>query len=235
LAPNPNSPRNSPIAAVFLTSADVDHVLGLLCLREGNQLHIHTTPAIEQATATLGVTTVLQSFCGAVWRHPSDGGGFTALPGNNGTKSSLSVRVLPLSNHAPRYVTKPAREGVYTIALQFLDEQTGGKLLVAPGVAAWSCVLQGSAKESDAVLMDGTFWSEDELRHIRAGAPSASEMGHLPIKDGTLPLLSALNSRHRIYVHINNTNPIFVPKSPERAAVEAAGIIVGHDGLSFDL
>jgi pyrroloquinoline quinone biosynthesis protein B len=234
LAPNPTSPRNSPIAAVFLTSADVDHVLGLLCLREGNQLHVHTTPAIEQATALLGVTNVLQSFCGVVWHHPADGA-FTALRGNGGSKSSLSVRVLPLSNHAPRYVAKPAKEGVYAIALQFLDAQTGGRLLVAPGVAAWSSILQGAAKESDAVLMDGTFWSEDELRQVRAGVPGASEMGHLPIKDGTLPLLRALNSRHRIYVHINNTNPIFAPNSPERAAVEAAGVIVGHDGLSFEL
>jgi pyrroloquinoline quinone biosynthesis protein B len=96
-------------------------------------------------------------------------------------------------------------------------------------------VLQAAAQESDAVLMDGTFWSEDELRRVRAGAPGASEMGHLPIKDGTLPLLSALTSRHRVYVHINNTNPIFAPGSPERATVEAAGVIVGYDGLSFDL
>jgi len=106
---------------------------------------------------------------------------------------------------------------------------------VAPGVAAWSRPLQEAAQESAAVLMDGTFWSEDELRRVRADAPGASEMGHLPIKDGTLPLLSTLTSRYRVYVHINNTNPIFAPGSPERATVESAGVIVGHDGLSFDL
>jgi pyrroloquinoline quinone biosynthesis protein B len=233
LAPASGSSRNSPIAAIFLTSADVDHVLGLLSLREGSPLHIHATPAMEQATALLGVNTVLQSFCGVVWHHPGDGD-FTALEGKDGRKSSLSVRALPLSNHAPRYVGKKSPEGVYTIALQFLDESTGGKLLVAPGVAAWSGILQGAAKESDAVLMDGTFWSEDELRQVGPDAPSASEMGHLTIKDGTLPIFRDLGSR-RVYIHINNTNPIFAPKSSERTAVQAAGIVVGHDGMSFDL
>jgi pyrroloquinoline quinone biosynthesis protein B len=234
LAPHPGSPRNSPITAVFLTSADVDHVLGLLSLREGSALHIHATPAIEQASAILGVTTVLQSFCGVVWHHP-DGGGFETLRGNDGREGSLCVRVLPLSGRAPRYAGGKPQGGVFTIALQFLDERTGGRLLVAPGVEGLGGVLQAAAQESDAVLMDGTFWSEDELRRVRAGAPGASEMGHLPIKDGTLPLLSALTSRHRVYVHINNTNPIFAPGSPERATVEAAGVIVGYDGLSFDL
>jgi pyrroloquinoline quinone biosynthesis protein B len=234
LAPHRGSPRSSPIAAIFLTSADVDHVLGLLSLREGGALHIHTTPAIEQAAAMLGVTTVLQAFCGVVWHHPA-GSGFAALRGNDGGESSLCFRVLPLSGHAPRYAGKNPDGGVFTIALQFLDERTGGRLLVAPGVAAWSATLQEAAQESAAVLMDGTFWSEDELRLVRPGARGASEMGHLPIQDGTLPLLSALTCRRRIYVHINNTNPVFAPGSPERATVESAGVSIGHDGLSFDL
>jgi pyrroloquinoline quinone biosynthesis protein B len=234
LAPNPSSPRNSPIAGVFLTSADVDHVLGLLSLREGNAIHIHATPAIQQAASLLGVTTVLQAFCGVVWHQPKDGQ-FESLHGNNGRESSLRVRVLPLSGRGPRYAGKNPEGGVCTIALQFLDERTGGRLLVAPGVAAWSPLLQDAASESAAVLVDGTFWSEDELSRIRPGAPGASEMGHLPIRDGTLAILSALPGRHRVYIHINNSNPIFVPGSQERATVESAGIVVGYDGMSFDL
>ena len=234
LAPSSGSPRNSPIAAVFLTSADVDHVAGLLSLREGTTLHIYTTPAIQQAATILGVTTVLQAFCGVVWHHPAEGC-FPNLRGRHGRESSLRVRALPLSGRAPRYAGKSSNGDVCTIALQFLDERTGGRLLVAPGVAVWSGRLQDAARESAAVLMDGTFWSEDELRRVRPGAPGASEMGHLPIQGGTLPFMSALASRHRVYVHINNTNPIFAPGSPERAMVESAGVIVGHDGLSFDL
>jgi pyrroloquinoline quinone biosynthesis protein B len=234
LAPLPGSPRNSPIAAVLLTSADVDHVLGLLSLREGNALHVHATPAIQQAAAILGVDTVLQSFCGVFWHQPA-ADGLSDLRGNDGRESSLRVRVLPLSGRAPRYAGEGSKGGVYTVALHFTDERTGGRLLVAPGVAALSGPLQEAARNSDAVFMDGTFWSEDELRHVRAGAPGAAEMGHLPIKDGTLPFLRDLPSRNRVYVHINNTNPVFAPNSAERAMVESAGVIVGHDGLSFDL
>jgi pyrroloquinoline quinone biosynthesis protein B len=234
MSPHTGSSRNSPIAGAFLTSADVDHVLGLLSLREGNTLHIYTTPAIQQAAEILGVTTVLQSFSGVVWHHPADGC-FPTLRGRDGHESSLRVRALPLSGRAPRYAGKSCAEDVGTMALQFLDERTGGRLLVAPGVAAWSEALQEIATTSDAVLIDGTFWSEDELRRVRPGAPTAADMGHLPINDGTLPFMRALPSRHRVYVHINNTNPIFVPGSPERAAVESAGVIIGQDGMSFDL
>jgi pyrroloquinoline quinone biosynthesis protein B len=234
LAPRPGSPRNSPIAAIFLTSADVDHVLGLLSLREGNALHLYATPAMQQATAILGVTTVLQAFCGLVWHRPTDGC-LAALHGTDGRESSLRVRVIPLSGRAPRYAGESAKGDVCTVALHFRDERTGGRLLVAPGVAALSGPLQDAARDSDAVLVDGTFWSENELSLVRAGAPGASEMGHLPIKDGTLPFLRDLPARHRVYVHINNTNPIFDPGSPERATVESAGVVVGRDGLSFDL
>lgn len=234
LAPQAASLRNSPIAGVFLTSADVDHVLGLLSLREGNALHIHATPAIEEAAAILGVTAVLQSFCGVIWHRP-DGEAYTVLQGIDQRESSLRVRVLPLSGRAPRYAGAKSNGGNYTVALHFTDERTGGRLLVAPGVPALSTPLRDAAGDSDAVLMDGTFWSEDELSRVRAGASQASEMGHLPIKDGTLPFLSALTTRHRVYVHINNTNPIFLPDSPERKTVEAAGAVVGHDGMSFNL
>jgi pyrroloquinoline quinone biosynthesis protein B len=234
LAPRAGSPRNSPITAVLLTSADVDHVLGLLSLREGDAVHIYATPAIRRAATLLGVDAVLQSFSGVAWHQPEEGC-FGALRGNHGQESSVRVRALPLSGRAPRFAGESSKGDVGTVALQFLDERTGGRLLVAPGVAALSRPLQDAARESSAVLMDGTFWSEDELRHIRAGAAGASEMGHLPMEHGTLPFLRDLPCRHRIYVHINNTNPVFLPSSPERAKVESAGVMIGRDGFTFDL
>jgi pyrroloquinoline quinone biosynthesis protein B len=229
LGPQPGSSRNSPIAGVFLSSADVDHVTGLLSLREGNALRIYATPAIQQAASIL-VDPVLQSFCGVAWGLPRQGEG---LQGPDGGETSLKARVILLPGHAPRYAPNDSK-GDYTAAWQFLDERTGGRLLVAPGVSELTGPLEDAAKESDAVLLDGTFWRQDELSDIRPGAPKAWEMGHKPIKDGTLPFLASLPGR-RIYIHINNTNPIFDPASPERAAVEAAGVAVGHDGMTFDL
>jgi pyrroloquinoline quinone biosynthesis protein B len=106
---------------------------------------------------------------------------------------------------------------------------------VAPDVAANPPVLNEALQEAGAVLFDGTFWSAEELRKFRPDAPRAEEMGHLPIHDGSLPLLQGLKAARKIYLHINNTNPILQPDSPERAAVEKAGIEVGSDGLEFDL
>ncbi len=85
------------------------------------------------------------------------------------------------------------------------------------------------------VLFDGTFWAEDELRRIDPAARTASGMGHLPISGGSLEILRGLRARHRVYIHINNTNPVLAPGSPERAEVEAAGIVIGEDNMEFEL
>jgi pyrroloquinoline quinone biosynthesis protein B len=90
-------------------------------------------------------------------------------------------------------------------------------------------------RESDAVFFDGTFWSDHELSAIKANGRTAKEMGHVTIKDFSLPLFKSLPARHKIYVHVNNTNPILIPDSPERGEVNAEGILVGFDGLEFDL
>jgi pyrroloquinoline quinone biosynthesis protein B len=89
--------------------------------------------------------------------------------------------------------------------------------------------------EADAVLFDGTFWSNEELRNLTGKVRTAEDMGHLTIRDGSLGVLAGLQARRKIYLHINNTNPILDPESTERAEVERAGVVVGHDGLDFEL
>ncbi|HVV70793.1 MAG TPA: pyrroloquinoline quinone biosynthesis protein PqqB, partial [Verrucomicrobiae bacterium] len=88
---------------------------------------------------------------------------------------------------------------------------------------------------SDAVLLDGTFWSSDELARVKSGASSADAMGHVTIREHSLEWLRKSAARHKIYLHINNTNPILAPDSPQRAAVEAAGVTVGYDGMEFEI
>jgi pyrroloquinoline quinone biosynthesis protein B len=88
---------------------------------------------------------------------------------------------------------------------------------------------------SDLILFDGTFWSEEELAAVRPGARSAREMNHLPIRNGTLDFLRQLPARRKIYTHINNTNPILMPDSPQRRELEQAGIEVARDGLEIVL
>jgi pyrroloquinoline quinone biosynthesis protein B len=120
------------------------------------------------------------------------------------------------------------------VALEFIDQDRGTRAVIAPDVAAINPELSQALRAADLIFFDGTFWSEDELRQIDPDARTASAMGHLPISGGSLELLRECRAQTRVYVHINNTNPILAPNSPERATVDAAGIIVGEDGMEFD-
>jgi pyrroloquinoline quinone biosynthesis protein B len=235
LHPNAASLRGTPISAVLLTNADLDHIAGLFSLREGGRLSLHATKAVrESVDEGLRLTSVLNAFCGLDWIEPpvTD---FAPLGGGKASPSSLAYRAIPLPGGPPIFSSETAPEGVHSVAYYFEDSNTGGRLLVAPDVAGWTDALTAAMAEADAVLFDGTFWSEDELQRIKPAARTATQMGHLTIKDGSLAKLSKLPATHRAYIHINNTNPVLAPGSPERAAVDSAGIVVGYDGLEFEI
>jgi len=235
LHPAAASTRNNPLEAVLLTNADLDHTAGLLFLREGQPLHLHASKAVrEYLSNNLAFTSLLTAFCGVVWHElPFDQ--WTPLPLKNGQPSGLAYRAIPLRSPPPVFgLTGDSPEG-QSSAFLFKDERTGGVLLMAPDASEITRELEAALRGADAVLFDGTFWSEDELAVIGASARKASAMGHLPIKNGSLEILSQIPARHRIYLHINNTNPILSPGSVERQMVENAGMVVGQDGLEFDL
>jgi pyrroloquinoline quinone biosynthesis protein B len=119
----------------------------------------------------------------------------------------------------------------------FVDESTGRQLVYAPGVADLDSEVLTRLQEADVVLLDGTFWSDDEMQIVGAGKLSARDMGHLPVgsEEGSLHTMACLPAVRKIYVHINNTNPMLRDDSPERLAVEKAGAEVGWDGLEFTL
>jgi pyrroloquinoline quinone biosynthesis protein B len=234
LHPDTRLSRNSPIAGVFLTNADLDHLLGSFSLREGNAAQLYATRAVRTtAEESLGLETVLNSFCGCHW-HDLVYTDFEALDNPDGGEPTLSYRAIELPGAAPRFARKAEKRG-QSVAYQFRDNRTRGLLLVAPDVSVITDDLRQALGSSDAVLFDGTFWSAQELGKVRAGAPAASDMGHVTIEDCSLKLLSGLPARIKIYIHINNTNPILATASHERAAVEAGGITVGTDGLEFEL
>ncbi len=236
LQPHFQTSRNSPVRGVLLTNADLDHLLGLFGLREGERLRIYATAAVRRAADEgLGLARVLSSFCGASWDEPPLD--FAPLAAQGGRAGPVLFRAIPLVGKPPPFARDSRGEApdIHSVAYQFLDPATGGRLLVAPDVAAVNAGLQQALEESEAVLFDGTFWSSDELAGVKSGALTADQMGHLPIRDCSLELLRKLPARHKIYLHINNTNPILAPGSAERAAVEAAGIVVGEDGMEFEV
>lgn len=233
LHPRGTPSRNSPIAGVLLTNADLDHVLGLILLREGEPLPVLATDAVrETLTGPLGFETLLGGFCGIRWEPaPKE---FSDLRLRDGSPSGLSVRTIFLPGGPPRFDKTSTSQSGHSVAFQIRDKD-GARLLLAPDVAEITPELQQAMEEADAVIFDGTFWVADELRRLDPNARTAQQMGHLPIRDGSLEVLRKLPARWKIFTHINNTNPILDGDSPEHAAVLAAGITVGEDGLQFEV
>jgi pyrroloquinoline quinone biosynthesis protein B len=211
LQPRGDASRNSPIAGALLTNADIDHALGLLLLRQQEKpLVVYATD--ETRAALEWLDHVLTRFCGIEWRKVSSD--FQSL------NSSIEFRAIELP---------------HSVAFQFLDEASGRMALVAPAVGELTGELSEASADSDVILFDGTFWSNNELAVVRPGARSAREMNHLPIRGASLDFLHRLPARRKIYTHINNTNPILMPGSPEREKLEQAGIEVARDGLEIVL
>ena len=211
LQPRRNASRNTPITGVLLTNADIDHALGLLLLRQQEKALV-VYAADETRTALAWLDRILARFCRIEWRKTSSD--------FQGLSSSISFRAIELP---------------HSVAFQFLDRPTGQLALVAPAVSKLSRELSEASADSDLILFDGTFWSQDELAGVRPGARSAREMNHLPIRGGSLDFLRQSPARRKIYTHINNTNPILMPGSQEAAELERAGIEVARDGLEIVL
>jgi pyrroloquinoline quinone biosynthesis protein B len=211
LQPGREPPRNTPIAGVLLTNADLDHALGLLLLRQ-QETPLVVYAADETRTALAWIDSVLARFCGIEWRKIS--ADFQSLSGSIGFRTIESPR---------------------SVAFQFRDDTSGASALFAPSVGELTEELRDAVHAADVVIFDGTFWSDGELRAVRTGARSAREMNHLPISDGSLDILRQSPARRKIYMHINNTNPILMPGTRERAQVEEAGIEIARDGLEIVL
>ncbi len=182
----------------------------------------------------LRLTEILRPFCKIeCYEPPYDG--FAPLPGSDGKPGDLRVRAVPLSAKPPPFSAMDIPTGPQSVAYEITDERTKGRLIVAPDVAEIRPELQRAMEAADAVLFDGTFWTNLEFQRITGKERTADDMGHLPIEGGSLNVLRKLKARHKVYFHINNTNPILAPGSKERVAVESAGITVGEDGLEFEL
>jgi pyrroloquinoline quinone biosynthesis protein B len=227
--------RGTGIEAVLLTNADLDQTLGLLLLREGEALVVHATPAVRRSlTEGLNLAAVLACYSGVTWHVPP--AELRPLPRRDGSPSGLRYVAFAVPGKPPRYREHgPEPSPGDTVGYCFQDEATGGRLAFVPHVAALDDRLLGWLADCDAILLDGTFWSEDELHVAGAGGLGAGAMGHLPVGGprGSLGRVGRLPALHKVYLHVNNTNPMLREGSPERQAVEAAGMGVGFDGMEF--
>jgi pyrroloquinoline quinone biosynthesis protein B len=224
--------RAPPIAGVLLTDAEIDHTAGLLLLRESaTPVRVFGDARIERALRDgYPVLRMLECYCGAEWQtlkparpQPLEG-------------SSLGVEAFPVGGDAPRYLGGSDAE-LEASGFVFRDRATGGVVTYVPGLASLDHDVVARFAASDLVLVDGTFWRDDELPRLGISDRSARDMGHVPLSGpgGTLEVLAALERPRKALVHINNTNPILLEDSAEREEVVRAGVEVAYDGLEVEL
>ncbi len=227
--------RHVPVEGIVLTDAELDHTLGITLLREGRHLQLIATPSvlrtIEEDSRVLPVT---QAFA-VVDRVEVALGEPTPLNYRDGTRSGLTVEMKAVRGDPPRFATK--EEVGHTVAAFIREETTGKSFAFVPGCGGLGPKLLSRLNEADLLLFDGTFWTDDELIRLGISERPASSMGHVAISgiEGSLAFLSQLDCRQKVYTHINNTNPMLIEGSPERAEVEAAGMRVGMDGMRFEI
>jgi len=236
--------RQSPIAGAVLTNADIDHVLGLLLLRELQPLRVHATDSIRRIlTEDNSMFAMLQRIPNQVsWTSFSPGTTFP-LQNPSGEDSGLRCRALSLGTHFPAYVSQQRQSELAfrDASLGLIVESPSGKRLAyVPAVPQIDDALLEEFDSADVLLFDGTFWSDDELVRIQGSAhnvQTAKQMGHVPVSssEGSLSRLAGVRRPRKIYVHINNTNPMLNQDGPEYRQVREAGWEIAEDGCQFDL
>lgn len=233
--PVPLAVRHVAVEGIVTTDAELDHTLGIVLLREARHLQLYATRAVrtilEQDSRILPVT---EAFARVEVTDLALGQA-VPLRYRDGKPSGITVEAFAVPAGPPRFARE--EEIGHTVGLMLRDANTGATCAFVPACGDLDQPLADRLAETDLVLFDGTFWTDDELLSLGIGDRRAREMDHQPVSgpDGTLPRLARLSRPRRVYIHINNTNPMLLEDSPERAAVERAGIAVGADGMSFTI
>lgn len=234
---HPRALRDTPLSGVIFTSGDLDHCLGLLSLRESQRLNVYATAAVRRGfVENNAFYPTLERFEGQLRWHPLLLGERMPLLTADGRASGLTLTSLPVPGKPPLHArSAPSPED--NVGLRIEDERTGGVLAYVSGVAGPSESVNECVAGANAVFFDGTFWRRDELVALSVGTRYAEDMAHWVLSgpNGSLAFLSSVRAARKLFIHINNTNPILRDDSAERAEVRAAGVEVAEDGLEFSL
>lgn len=234
--------RDTPIKAVVLMDAQVDHATGLLSLREGPPIELYVTPCVfEDLTSGLPILTVLEHYCGVRWHMLPVAGERREAEFLIDGFETLRFRAIAIPGKAPPY--SPHRHDPKVgdnIALEITDRLSGKRVCYSPGLGDVTGEEYAWMAGADCLLVDGTFWTEDEMITAGLGKKRAADMGHLPQKggDGRPGMMDALDrtgAARKVLIHINNSNPILDEDGPERAELNRRGIEVAYDGMEITL
>ncbi|QHQ34326.1 pyrroloquinoline quinone biosynthesis protein PqqB [Algicella marina] len=228
---HPTGLRNLPLKSVLITNGDIDHIAGLLTLREMQAFDLYSTSEILDF---IGQNTVFDALREDVVARRAIrlGETFELVPG-------LECSLFSVPGKVPLYLegeeVQTDLEGEQTVGVEM---QAGGqKVYYIPGCAAFPSSLEERVRGADAVFFDGTLWADDEMVRAGLSQKTGKRMGHMSISgaDGTMVAFAGLDVGRKVFVHMNNTNPVLRPGAPERREAEAAGWVIGQDGMEMSL
>lgn len=230
----PKAPRGSPVEGVILTNGDIDHTLGLFMLREWQPLAVYATARVREGLEQNAMLrTLLRHEGQLVWRElPLDAP--VVLSGPTGVPTAIRVEAFAAPGKPPLHLADRGAHPEDNVGVVLRTTRDTRAVYVSS--TALLEPIASRLRGADVVLLDGTFWSEDEPR--RFGAPlGARAMGHVPMggPEGSLAALAGLAARKVVYTHVNNTNPVLDADSAERRAVVEAGASIAEDGLRIAL
>ncbi len=227
---HPTGPRQVPIRSVLVTNGDIDHVVGLLTLREKQPFDLIATAEIQSVIAANPIFSALDPALVAR-RTVALGEPIALAPG-------LEATLFPVPGKVPLYLEDGEvvtdLEGEQTVGVEL--RAGGRRALYIPGCAVVTEAIRGRATDADALLFDGTLWDDEEMIRMGLGQKTGRRMGHVSISgpEGAIASFANLPIGQRVFVHINNSNPVWRP-SPERAEAEASGWQIARDGLRIEL
>jgi len=236
-----NGLRHSPIASVVLTNGDVDHVAGLLTLRESHPFSLYATERVLSVLRANSIFDVLNPKYVERRRMRLDEP--FEICDRNGEGTGIVVEAFAVPGKVALYLEEAAAGPNFgtqpedTVGLRIAARDNGSQCFYVPGCAALTDDVAGRLAGAPLVLFDGTLWRDDEMIVAGVGTKTGRRMGHLSLSDpdGTIAAFERLGVKRKVFVHMNNTNPILLSDSPERAAIAEAGWEAAHDGMEIRL
>lgn len=226
---HPDGLRGSPVRSVVLTNGDIDHVAGLLVLRERHPFTIYATPHIAALLGENSVFGVLDPELVTI-SEVKPGIAFELQPG-------LAAELVPVPGKEPLYkeagIVRTDIESETTVGIRLTEANR--EIWYIPGCARLTTTLAERLAGSDLVFFDGTVFDDDEMIATGTGSKTGRRMGHMPMNgaDGSMAAFAAIKTGRKVYIHINNTNPVWNPVSPQRRMIEQAGWEIAMDGTEY--
>jgi pyrroloquinoline quinone biosynthesis protein B len=234
--------RETPLAGVILTDAELDHTIGLLSLREGSCLTIYGTEIVKRCLqSSFPVLPMLKNYCSWEWQSLNPDFGQRVGPLGDGKEGAIIVETVPVSRKPPLYTRSNkkdhSREDFWEVGLVLRNESSGRCLAYFPTLESITPAIEACLQKADILMVDGTFWSENELVEMGATERNARGMGHLPIsgQSGLAERLATYPAKRKILIHINNSNPILRMDSKERYLLEQLGFEIAFDGMEVEV